>query len=257
MPWNYVNKYKAVPIAPPVSDISLATWLDVSDTTSYELAANTVTRWRDKVSNRWFAQPDVNRRPLLVNSVFPVPAIDFTDGNGTNKWMRLESNQTITAPSPTEAYIVHYWTNPTSSYAAWAIFNGSSSGAIESAAGIPYYMVFRSPPAPYSYQYYQGGSTFYYSTNVPTVPGKNIATLYSAPVVTNSRAYRNGIEMPTGFGGSTIGSTDSFTTIGSSDNLYRSHGVIAELLIYTRVLTPEERASTVEYLTTKWGAMTP
>lgn len=257
MPWSYVRHTDAAVEEPPVSGLDLAVWLDASDTTTVSVVGGKVTGWKEKKTGKWFTQSNTNQQPIINTNRFPLQAIDFAASGSTNKFMRLPVGDFLTAPSPTEAYIVHYWGSPPSAYACFAIFNGSSTNAIQGSGGTPYYMVFRSPPNPYSYQYYQGGVLYYYSTNTPAGNSKNIATMYSAPQLADSRIYRNGIVAPTGYGSGTIQPTDKFTSLGSSDGLYYSHGVVAEILVYTRPLMPAERDNTIAYLTSKWGQMAP
>jgi hypothetical protein len=218
----------------PISSMSL--WLDASDTSSITMSGTRVTYWRDKSGN--------GRNATAVGDP------SYQTGFGANKIIRLDGddyfklNLDFLANRSHSAFIVTKRENSANIY-------GAATGSVEN----------RSLHVGYAndtrlrMNYWNNNCNATINTSQHT-SGGNILN-YVWPQGGNKQIYANGnLLSSTTCAAGTIGTMAGGGRIGNVVGQGMYQGEIAEIIMYTRVLSAAEREATEEYLAAKWG-LTP
>lgn len=226
-------------ITPPFSplDLSPALWLDASDTATITQVANAVSQWNDKSGNaRHATQGTGSNQPITGSSINGRNAIDFDGSNdrlivpaailtgtGNLTWFFLVkpdgfgSNNQIFRFNVTgghEANVAFYTTGTELSFGHTASFQFSA-------------LSLTADTTPQIIGCWRGGSSQRVTKN---------GTLGSAST---------GAETVTGITGGQIGS-DIFGGLAFN-------GLVAEVIVYHRDLSTQEKNQIGSYLAAKWG----
>jgi hypothetical protein len=216
---------------PPVTGMSL--WLDASDTSSIDMSGTSVTTWRDKSGN--------GRNATAVGDP------NYQTGFGANKIIRLDGNDYFNlnldflANQSHSAFIVTKRENSTNIYGAAAGGQGNRSLHVGYRNGTQYRMN------------YWGNDCYININTSQHTSGGNILN-YVWPQGGNKQIYLNGNSQSSGgCPAGTIGTMAGGGRIGNVVGHGIYQGEIAEIIMYTRVLSVAEREATEEYLAAKWG----
>ncbi|WP_394828102.1 hypothetical protein [Pendulispora albinea] len=244
----------------PSSIRGLALWLDGADPATVELVApndRRVARWKDKSTNNWhFRTPDGGAPPRFVNSATNngKTAIGFTRAN--NEY--LEGPGLHYQLTAADAFIVAETTRVTGNdadetYGLWGFspsptrhpFIASDGGGLilQETFGSSRYWV-ASPPDPRQITTLH----LYQITTRPKawIMRLNTVQVYEIRGDTVTVAFMNDRVI--------LGNTFSAGNVPPS---YAFNGTIAELVVFDRELSPEERDTVNAYLIEKWAIRYP
>ena len=215
--------------------IGLAVWLDADDPATFTLAGSQVTEWWDQSTGaHHFGQAAGPTCPTRDATIGDRPAVRFTGASG----------QLITAAAFASAFtaaemfvVLRNVTEATS-----AGFMGGAWGTSGSAQHYPFSDGQVYEPWGTTIRHTLGNPTPSlldpHLYNVRTAPGSYVAEINGAP-------FYSSASNTVGFGAGTVG-------FGFNSFFYFD-GVIAEFVMYNRVLTADERLDVEDYLQTKWG----
>ena len=225
----------------PASISGLALWLDANDPSTISQSGNAVSQWDDKSINGYNATSSGTNRP--TTSVATLNGKNVISFDGTDDYMSLPSG-TYSIPSGDATMFVVYRDNANLIYKQpICAKDGGSNRFRFMALGSTQFCSVHGNSAQQSSVLTTVGSTAGY-----------IALMVSPDNGTNQRFYRSGVAE---VGNNAVRTTFTATsfTVGAQDSTTNYwQGDIAEILIYTRVLTATERNQVGAYLASKWGA---
>lgn len=244
-------------ISAPTAFGGLALWLDASDAASLVVnGSNQITSWTDKSGTGVaFTQATSGNMPTLNATLFPKNCVNF--GFGANSWLTAATN--IVVPVNSTVFIVFYWANRGSSYASINLQKGTSSSALQSNNGVPYWSMYTAtgmsgfPSA--TTEFTDTGAIYtYIATGVAPVNTKGMTAVRVPSSMSKSVLRMNRASRKTG-GGTTdaMSAPALINTIGSTDTTYTINGAIAEVVIYNTALSDVQMRQVEEYLTAKWA----
>lgn len=271
----------------PKSISGLVAWFDASDASTFTLSGTAVSEWRDKSGNGYsVSQTTGNNQPARTGSIRGRACIDF---DGTNDYLFSDGTglgYAMSGDNATTTFIVgeqHNSTemaiNPQGTWVSW----GSSSSSTQ-------FIYFRTPASTLgpgintrndastsqnnpSHDLPSGDGadpssaidSFIYSASIHTISsaGASVSRVHS---VMNATGDSRSTAVPVNGSSSTAtaGRSGSFTfnrfTIGAlGRNTFGDFfpARIAEVLVYSRVLSDAERARVVRWLGSKYALSTP
>jgi len=247
--------------APPWTPLDIADcmlWLDGDDPATITMGtALRVAAWQDKsVSALSFEQATAGIQPNLNTSIYTRPCLDFEPGAGI---FRLVSVGTVAIPADHTVFLAANWNRNTRTggYGSLGLQCGEATNAL-SAGTNAYWSIVRGgagsaggwqalmEPSGGDYAYEAAFGT--YAAN-----SKTISTFTIAGTLASATLDVGGVSKTlTTAGGPTWTPPSGTLLVGASDTTYQPEGSIAEIIMYSRVLTAPEIATVQAYLAAKW-----
>lgn len=250
----------------PRSIANSVLWLNASDASSITLDGTAVTAWASRVGSASVTQSVTNNAPAYASSVAGLnnrPALLF---DGTNDVLLNTATGLLATGSPAMTLIIAHRTG--ASLGTNCIFDIAQGSAYAGNGTIRRLLVsqaFGSPHAANAPYVAIGNRDASYANSVTSA---STAYIHSLAVVgdantsaSNPLYYRNGansvraLATGTAFTDGSISFTPQRFSVGSSSQgaaeFYTGH--VAEVLLYSRVLSDSERLRIERYLGTKYG----
>lgn len=250
-PFRFGNSGGPPPSGTPPFYSDLVDWIDASDSSTLTVSSGFVSAVTWKKSGKVWSQAVLANMPMLraADANMKQQYLDFTYDGGTQ--FLTGAAVPITNPS-TVVFIANV--PLTSNYRSLGLFNGVSSVSITNSAGVPYWILFRTPALSFSMQRYDGGNKYSYTGNNVSGGYASYAMVNPNTTVGTMKFYKGTTDVPTLIGTSvdlwTANAT--VTSLGSSDSSYVSEGRLGEVLIYNRALSAAEIADVAAYADAKW-----
>ena len=237
----------------PTNFSSCVLWLDGADPAGTGIlpSAGVQSSWTDKSANVWTAtQATGGRQPSFVlNSLNGLPGFSFTNASNQSFATAAQTSLNSITGLSIFAVLLPTWasgaavSNP--SFFGMRIYNGGVSK-------INYYVHNNYSET----DIYNGASTVYHTSAATTTAiGQNKSFIYSGTNnnVTDS-TYLNG-SLTADSASITFGSGTSLPIVIGGDNTDGEcwQGYIYEVILYTRVLSTQERQKVEGYLSWKWS----
>jgi hypothetical protein len=254
-PFRYFPPSTAFPFLPTNLN-NCVLWLDGADPAGTGIlpSAGVQSSWTDKSTNVWTAtQATVGRQPSLVlNSLNGLPGFSFTNASNQSFATAAQTSLNSITGLSIFAVLLPTWTsgaavsNP--SFFGMRIYNGGVSK-------INYYVHNNYSET----DIYNGASVVYHTSAATTTAiGVNKPFIYSG---TNNNGtditYPNG-SLTGDSTSASFGSGTSLPIVVGGDNTDGEcwQGYIYEVILYTRVLSTQERQKVEGYLAEKWSLRT-
>jgi hypothetical protein len=272
----------------PKSISGLVAWFDAGDISTFTLSGTDVSEWRDKSANQYtVSQSDSNNRPARTGTVGGRPCIDF---DGSNDRLSTDDTGLGTAMSGDKAATVFVVgemqtsaENAITNLGAWLGWGSSSNGTPfvylrgngTSGAGAGVNLrndlsATTGQPAAGAVPAGDGSSdgtakdTFIYSGSIPTaasghfVVGRTHTVLSATGDGIADRPANGATNTGTASRAGTI-TVNRFSVGALGRNTFGDFfpGRIAEIIIYSRVLSTDERSKIVQWLGTRYNLSTP
>lgn len=239
----------------PESISGLLLWLDADASSTLVLSGSSVDSWADRSASgggRTFTQSTGANKPTRNTTDFSGRVcVDF--GNQERRWLTTASAVTITANST--VFMVFFWRSTSATYSSLCLQNGTSTNAVQGAAGTPYWIAFTSASGGARLQTaFNGGNEV---VNTPTghiaEGAKGLSTVKIASSIPSSTIRTDRVSRTVSTTGTSAPSSNSVNTVGVTDSLYTSNGCLAEMLVYNSQLSSTDTDSVETYLRDKWG----
>jgi hypothetical protein len=227
--------------AVPTDYSNCALWLDAADISSIDLSGSNVTVWRDKSGNNYNASNSANKGPTYSGGV-----LNF---NGTSNSLSVP---TFSMPSSTHCLIAVH--RPTT-------ISGNNQGNTNVFRWQgPYYIVFPYMNGTTPRGYVTSADTSVLDALTSTLVERSVTTGYNvitANIANGSQLiYRNGVLMSSNTQPMNTQTQSNFAIGSTVDTLSEFYqGSIAEMIIFTRQLTSNERTAIENRLISKWNAL--
>lgn len=249
--------------APPWTPLDIADcmlWLDADDPATITMgAAPKVAGWLDKsVSALSFEQATSGNQPDLNTTIYTRPCIDFEPMS--SGIFKLISVGTVAIPADHTVFMAMNFNRRTeiAGYGAIGLQRGDTTDAL-SAGTAAHWMIVRSgagtsggwqasmQPSGGDYAYEAARGTY-------AADSKTVSTFTIAGTLASAALDVGGVSKTlTTAGGPTWTPPSGTLLVGGSDTLYQQpKGSIAEIIMYSRVLTAPEIATVQAYLNAKW-----
>jgi hypothetical protein len=231
---------------------------DASDTDRVVVEMDgSVSEWAPSIGSMLMTQSVANKRPVmdLSGTVFAHPCLNFdaTLGDGLEKFLFHPTG--VAFPLPHEVLIVGHWGGG-SAYKGLGLLGGAQSPyAISAGHGVPMVVLFATPSLAGSPQIYHGGAAYaYYNGSLFPTAQKFAQSFLVSTSLATMKLFKNNIEVtPIDVGSGSLIDPSTYTTIGSSDTTYASHGRVAEVLVFSRTLSTAERTDIHNHMKVKWA----
>jgi hypothetical protein len=250
--WGLQSTLEAANKNIPNNIPGLQLWLDATDSSSLTYySGNNIYSWKDKKNNVVYTTSSASIPTLTSANGLSKPAVTFP--NNTISYMMTSVPLPISTPQT--IFFVAAWYNVISGYRSLGILTNSTSNALQGATGAPYAVLYTSTGAVGKPQIYTSAGGYADTTTGVAEDDASIVEVIFNTTINTSEFTIDGIEaVKSAVQVGAVPSTTSYTTIGSSDTLYRAGGAFGEILIYEGVLTTEQRLTIRKYLQAKWGA---
>ncbi len=247
--WLLQSAMEAATKNTPNNVPGLHLWLDASDSSSLTYSSgNTIHSWKDKKNSITYLSSLTNPPTLTSVSGLGKPAVAFP--NATISYLKATSIVPIATPQT--IFLVVSWYN-VSGYKSIGLLSSDSSTALQSSTGVPYAILYTSTGLDGLPQIAPSSSAYSYTTNGVAEGDAGVVEIVFNTTTSSSSFTIDGTPATPTFANGSAPGTTSYSTIGAPDSLYTAGGAIGEILVYSGILTTEQRLTVRKYLQSKWG----
>jgi len=225
-------------------DLSPALWLDASDTATITQAAGAVSQWNDKSGNgRHVTQGSASLQP--TTNTRTMNGLNVIDFDGTSDLLNIPFSLYSLPNNSNTIFAVYSVDNTTIHH---RILNATQANGSRLLTSIFY------TGAKSDFSVINNTSATFVSMVIPKNTSAHIAgQLYDGiGGVASLTPFFDGVKAPSGAGGNAA-SVDAFSIGAQPLGYYYLDGVIAEIIIYNRLLSNAEANRVGAYAAAKWG----